>query len=275
MTTSRVHAGNRWLAGITVTLPQAVPLLTVTKSADSATINGGETIGFTITIASTGNGDVTLVHLTDQLFSVLPSAPAWTEITDNASCTIDVSNLLSCSFASIVSGAPAITLHVTAPTTQLDCGQTGNQAFIDFEDFNGRSGSGSSNIASVDIVCPTPAPTDTPTNTPTETPTDTPTNTPTVTNTPPPGATDTPFPTETSIPATEAPTETAAPTETPTSTDTPAATATSETTGGVTDLPNTGGGPESGVGGNELWLLVTLLVVIGVGVGGFHARRSR
>jgi len=131
--------------------------------------------------------------------------------------------------------------------------------------------------ARLDTACtpapptPTPISTDTPTNTPTDTPTETPTatETPTVTETPPPGATDTPLPTETAIPATEAPTETAVPTEPPTST------ATSETTGGVSELPSTGGGPGSGSGRTELWLLVVLLALTGAGITGFRARRSR
>jgi uncharacterized repeat protein (TIGR01451 family) len=396
MTTRRVHAGNRWLAGFTATLllavalvglapvgsvgAQAVPLLTVTKTADSATINAGDPIGFTITIASTGNGDVTLVHLTDQLFNVLPSAPDWTETTGNASCTIDGANLLSCSFASIASGTPAITLHVTAPTTQQDCGQTGNQALIDFEDFNGRFGTGSSNTASVDIICPTPAPTDTPTETATAVPPPPPLLTIskvadnatitagdpigftiTITNTgagaatnvdlldvlsqlnlpsapawtespdnpfclfdpsfdlhcdfgtiasgaPPitvhitapttdqdcggventvrdsnetlqasasvtivcPTATPPPTATETEIPATEVPTGTSAATET-----TVPATATSETTGGVTDLPNTGSSPGSGSGRTEVWLLLALLAVTAAGITGVRVKRSR
>jgi hypothetical protein len=135
--------------------------------------------------------------------------------------------------------------------------------------------------ATLDLAClaapATVTPTDTPTEAPTETPipTDTPTNTPTVTDTPtgtqtpPPGATDTPLPTETAIPATEAPTETAA------ACAPPAATATSETTGGVTDLPNTGSSPGSGSGRTEVWLLVALLAVTGVGITGVRAKRSR
>jgi hypothetical protein len=167
----------------------------------------------------------------------------------NASCTIDVSNLLSCTFDSIPSGASSIALHVTALTTQQDCGQATNQALYDFEDFNGRFSAGSSNTESVEIICPTP------TNTPTDTPTETATVTNTPTSTPTEVSTEVATATDTAIPATEEPTET-----------TVAATATIETTGGVTELPNTGGGSRAGSEQSGFWLVLVLLTAIGVGV---------
>ena len=152
--------------------------------------------------------------------------------------------------------------------------------------------------ASLDMSCqgapatatpaPTDTPTDTPTNTPTDTPTDTPTNTPTSTPTDTPTETPTATATATIVVGqqgtpTQPPTDTAtvAPTETLTSsatatvepTGTPAATATNETTGNVTELPNTGGGPGDDSGGIVLWVIVALLAVVGVGIRGVRARQ--
>jgi uncharacterized repeat protein (TIGR01451 family) len=273
-----VHDGNRWLLSLTAMLllaaalaglvpgrtagAQQVPLLTVTKVADNATITAGDEIGFTITITSTNNGDVTLVHLTDQLFNVLPSAPSWTETTGNASCTIDGSNLLSCDFASIVSSAPPIMLHVTAPTAEQDCGQTSNDALVGFDDFNGRSQSVTSNTASVEIVCPTA--TSTPTDIPTSTPTDTPTSTGTATATQTAPATETPP----IVCCAESPTATvdlgATQTAVAGATETAAAQqgATVTPTSAVSELPETGSGRRIGSDRGYLWLLIVLVAAV-------------
>ena len=156
---------------------------------------------------------------------------------------------------------------------------TGVIASLDFQVVGGS--------ATLDFACagvprtstPTETPTDTPTNTPTNTPTDTPTNTPTVTvtvtasNTPTDTPTDTPTETltvtptvtvtVTALPATAVPTETST------------GTAATEAAGPVSELPNTGGSPGSGAGRSELWLLLALLAVTGVGIRGLRARQRR
>jgi uncharacterized repeat protein (TIGR01451 family) len=289
---------------------QAAPLA-LTKTADNATINAGDEIGFTITIASTGTGNATSVLLTDFL-GFLPSNPTWTETTSNAACSFDVGPIMTCIFGTIVSGAPPITLHLTAPTTLQDCGTVTNTATLQFGEEQSLFDDESVTVAGPSCPTATPTPTNTPTETPTETPTDTPTNTPTDTPTSTPTETPSPTPTGTATAtgtamstetalatSTETPpivccaetatatvdvgatetavtgaTETALPaTEVPTAP--PTSTATSEAAAPVSELPSTGGGPDSGSGRGEIWLLVALLVVTGVGIRGVRARRSR
>jgi hypothetical protein len=209
---------------------QLEQLLTVTKTADNPIITAGEPIGFTITIASTGNGDASGVFLVDGLFPL--SGPVWpettwTETTGNPACIIDLGSL-GCGFDTIPSGAPPIVLHITAPTTQQDCGTVANVVRVwtpePFEGFD-RS-------AYVTINCPTaPLPTDTPT--------------------PPQTATEPPLAT----PIAFVPTSTAA--------------------GPIAELPGTGGGPTSRSDRRDLWLLMTLLALSGLGLGGLRAKRAR
>jgi uncharacterized repeat protein (TIGR01451 family) len=216
------------------TVPPPPPLLTISKVADNANISAGDPIGFTITVTSPDTGDATNVTVHDFLFDVLPSQPgttdtAWTETTGNQFCNMTPSGDFNCQFGNIASGAPPITLHLTAPTTEQDCGTVENGARLE-DDFQITSVS-----ASVTINCPTSTP----------------------------AVTSTAEPTETALPTTEVPTGT------------PAATATSDTTGGVTDLPNTGSSPGSGSGRTGIWLLLALLAVTGIGIGGVRARRAR
>jgi hypothetical protein len=307
---------------------QAAPLA-LTKTADNATINAGDEIGFTITIASTGTGNATSVLLTDFL-GFLPSNPTWTETTSNAACSFDVGPIMTCIFGTIVSGAPPITLHLTAPTTQQDCGTVTNTATLQFGEEQSLFDDETVTVAGPNCPTATPTPTNTPTNTPTDTPTDTPTTTPTDTPTSTPTETPTATPTGTAtatgtIPSTDTPTETPTdtptatltnsptntPTTTPTETPTSSATATGtvndaatltpiaeatetaaaaqtataaaqETTGAavtataaVSGLPNTGGYPGSASGRSDLWLLLALVPLIGLGIRRIRASRSR
>jgi Domain of unknown function DUF11 len=284
------------LAHVQPVSAQATPFLTVTKTADNATINAGDQIGFTITLTDTGIGNLYDVSLTDVL--LIPSNPTWTETTGNPACSIDATPALNCSFGTLAS-VTSVTVHITAPTTELDCGMVGNTASVTFgvhkQEFNDTA------TSAVTILCPTstPTPTDTPTKTPTNTPTDTPTSTATSTPTTTPTATPTNTATATHTPTataaatntstvtpTATDTATATPTTTPTdtptntptvtdsSTDTPAATATSETIGGVNELPNTGSRPGRGSGHTEIWLLLTLVVLAGAGIVAVRTKRS-
>jgi len=208
---------------------QASPL-TLTKTADNATINAGDEIGFDITVANVSGGAFGTVTLSD-FVNFLPSNPTWTEIPDNPDCSIDA-GLLTCIFTGIPTGE-SITVHITAPTTTQDCGTFINSATIQFGEEQALSADAAVTVAGPN--CPTPTntptntPTDTPTNTPTNTPTDTPTNTPTntPTDTPTSTPTETPTDTPTNTP-TDTPTNT--PTETPTATPTGTATATGTAT---------------------------------------------
>jgi hypothetical protein len=211
--------------------------LTLTKTADNATISPGAEIGFAITVANVSGGNSGTVTLSD-FVSFLPSNPTWTETTGNSECSI-AAGLLTCIFTGIASGA-SITVHITAPTTTQDCGTFTNSATIQFGEEQSLTDDATVTVSGAE--CPTPTntptntPTDTPTNTPTNTPTDTPTNTPTntATNTP----TDTPTNTPTNTPTdTATATATNTPTETPTATETLTATATGTSTQPPTETP--------------------------------------
>ena len=119
------------------------PTLTITKTADAATVNAGSQIGFTITINNTGAGPASNVALTDTLPT--GSGIAWSESPDNTSCSI-TSNVLSCTFASIAVGGSA-SVHVVSPTTAASCGTYNNTA-----QYTSASGSGQAS-ASVTVNC--------------------------------------------------------------------------------------------------------------------------
>jgi uncharacterized repeat protein (TIGR01451 family) len=281
-------------------------VLALTKTADNATINAGDEIGFTITIASTGAGNATSVLLTDFL-GFLPSNPTWSETTSNAACNFDVGPIMTCIFGTIVSGAPPITLHLTAPTTLEDCGTVTNTATVQFGEEQSLFDDETVTVAGPSCPTATPTPTNTPTETPTETPTNTPTDTPTSTPTETPTTTPTGTATATGA-ATSTGTASATSTETPpivccaeTATATVAVSATETAVAGATEtaaaaqtattaaatvtateaagpgggLPNTGSGPGSGSSRSSLWLLIALLAVIGAGIRGVRAKRSR
>src|SRR5215207_8610700 len=63
-------------------------VLTLTKTADNATINAGDEIGFDITVANSSGGTSGTVTLSD-FVNFLPSNPTWTEGPDNPDCSID------------------------------------------------------------------------------------------------------------------------------------------------------------------------------------------
>lgn len=209
----------------------AQAVLTLTKTADNATISPGAQMGFTITITNSSGGASGTLTLSDTL-DTLPSNPTWTESPDNPDCNFDAQTLMTCIFGSINSGE-SITVHIIAPTTTQDCGTFANSATLLFG--SEQSLNANATVTVSGPACPTP--TNTPTNTPTETPTNTPTNTPTdtPTNTPTNTPTDTPTSTPTETPTdtpTNTPTDT--PTNTPTETPTPTPTETATATGTAT-----------------------------------------
>jgi hypothetical protein len=144
-------------------------LFALTVIADNPVITAGDAIGFTITLASSGIGeatDVRLVIVVDRDTPALP--PTWTETTNNPACVIGQGwSPIFCRFGTISAGAPPIVLHITAPTTQQDCGviETSVEAYSLIAqpvEFSGVSS------ARVTIICPTatPAPTAPPLATP-------------------------------------------------------------------------------------------------------------
>ena len=118
------------------------PLIVITKTADSAVVNAGDQIGFTVTVTNTGDGSAFGVTVTD----TLPAGFTWTESPDAAGWSI-TGGVLTFGPATLASGA-SVTVHIVATTDAADCGIVPNTAFLTY-----TGGSGSDDD-SVTVNCP-------------------------------------------------------------------------------------------------------------------------
>ncbi len=135
----------------TATITVQCPNLTITKTADNASVNAGSDIGFTVTLTNTGAGSATGVSISDALpggtgvsWSIDSNTPA-------SSCSITgtaPTQTLSCGPATVASGG-SITVHVTSHTTGDSCGTYDNTA--SFTTTNDGTGNAS---ASTTVDCP-------------------------------------------------------------------------------------------------------------------------
>src|SRR5205085_5753206 len=108
----------------TATVTAQHPALSVSKTADAATVNAGAPIGFTITVSN--GGPATAVNVT--LSDTLPTGNGiiWTESPDNPNCTI-TGNTLGCNFGDLAAGQ-SVSVHVSSPTGATACGTYNNTA---------------------------------------------------------------------------------------------------------------------------------------------------
>jgi len=135
----------------TATITVNCPDLTITKTADNASVNAGSDIGFTVTLTNTGAGSATGVSISDALpggtgvdWSIDSNTPA-------SSCSITgtaPTQTLTCGPATVASGG-SITVHVTSHTTSASCGTYDNTA--SFTTTNDGTGNAS---ASTTVDCP-------------------------------------------------------------------------------------------------------------------------
>ena len=98
------------------------PSVTVTKTADAATVNAGDPLGFTVTVANGGPGTAKGVTLSDPL-PAGTTAAGWTIATGPAQCSITGavgSQTLSCTAVDLASGG-SYSVHVTAATSFAAC----------------------------------------------------------------------------------------------------------------------------------------------------------
>ncbi len=112
--------------------PPAGPQLTITKTADAASVSAGSPIGFTITVGAAASGaTVTSASLSDPLpggsgvdWSISPaySGPGTCLVGGSAP-----SQTLSCSFGDMAAGSSA-TVHVSSATTAESAGTYANTA---------------------------------------------------------------------------------------------------------------------------------------------------
>jgi uncharacterized repeat protein (TIGR01451 family) len=137
--TATVNAGNETTAeqndhssaSITVNAPD----VDVTKTADNATVNAGDTAGFTVTITNEGKATATGVTLSDPLPAGAGNDIVWT-LNSNASgdfvltgTTAGSQTLILVSGLSLAPGQ-TITAHITATTTGNDTGSFTNTATV-------------------------------------------------------------------------------------------------------------------------------------------------
>ena len=134
------------------------PSLQVSKTADNATVSGGDQIGYTIRVMnSAGAAAATDVTIKD----ILPtnSGLDWSLDTSTApsGCSI-AGGTLSCSLGTLAAGASA-SVHVISPTDQTTCGGTvSNSATVAASD---SATVAPSSTALISVNCPTLALTNT------------------------------------------------------------------------------------------------------------------
>jgi uncharacterized repeat protein (TIGR01451 family) len=125
------------------------PSLSLSKTADAATVTAGNNIGFTLNLASNGPGTATSVVLTD----ALPTGAGitWSISPGVAGCAI-ASNTLTCTFGNLAAGASR-SVHLSSPTTVQSCATYANTAKASATNHGEVSAS-----ASVVVTCPPPPP---------------------------------------------------------------------------------------------------------------------
>jgi uncharacterized repeat protein (TIGR01451 family) len=122
--TASVTTGNDGSGSSQASIVVNCPDLEVVKSGNGP-LNAGDTATFTIILTNHGPGAAHDVTLSDQL-----PAGSWTlGGTDAADCSIDGSNLLTCDFGDVASGASR-TITVSTTTDADDCGTIHNEVTV-------------------------------------------------------------------------------------------------------------------------------------------------
>src|SRR6185503_15290785 len=98
------NTNNSATASVTVQCPD----IKVEKTADAATVNAGDQIGFTVTLSNIGTGNATGVTFTD----ALPAGLTWTESPDSTNFSISGNNLVFTP-TTVLAGAN-LSVHVVA-----------------------------------------------------------------------------------------------------------------------------------------------------------------
>ena len=132
----------------------------VTKTADAPLVEGGDTIGFLITVGNNGPGTANGVTLTDTLPT--NGGLAWSiDLIDGQApgseppCSI-TDGVLTCDFGSLESGA-SHTVHITSPTdSTTSCGAVNNTVTVDAlnEPNTAEFTANDQASASLTVICP-------------------------------------------------------------------------------------------------------------------------
>ena len=131
--------GNRDNQIMSNAIAPLLPSLEIMKTADAATVNAGENIGFTITVTNHGPGTAKNATLDDPLPA--GSGVNW-EISPayagQGSCSITgnpPTETLTCAFGDMAADAVA-SVHVQSATTAASCGEYPNTATADADNFD-------------------------------------------------------------------------------------------------------------------------------------------
>jgi uncharacterized repeat protein (TIGR01451 family) len=134
------------------TIVVVAPNLTITKTADAATVSAGSSIGFTVTVGNAGPGTARSVTLDDPL----PAGngitwiikPAYSGVGTCAVTGTAPTQSLQCSFGDLGAGA-STTVHVTSTTAFASCAQYTNIATA-----STTNGTSVNATASTTVQCP-------------------------------------------------------------------------------------------------------------------------
>jgi uncharacterized repeat protein (TIGR01451 family) len=131
--------------------------LTVTKTADAATVDAGSDIGFAIVVKNTGTGVAANATLADPL----PGGPSGSGVSwsiqsqpSGNPCSITGSvgsQSLACTFGNVNPGVTLDTIHLTSPTSFASCGTYANTASVAADNNPSTSAGGT---ASTVVQCP-------------------------------------------------------------------------------------------------------------------------
>ncbi len=113
-------------------------------SDNGGTVNAGGTATFTIVVRNDGTGTAKGVAVSDQLPDV---SGTWS--VDNANCSIDSSDLLTCSLGDLGAGA-SVTIHVSTTVSTADCGTLSNP----LASVRTTNDGSSQDSGSIQVTCP-------------------------------------------------------------------------------------------------------------------------
>jgi uncharacterized repeat protein (TIGR01451 family) len=109
----------------------AAPVLTLTKTADKASVSDGDPIGYTILLNNTGNADATNVVITDPLTAGL----TWSfDSATHSGCSIANAGspavpTLTCNVGTLAAGS-SFSVHVSATSSPANCPGVSNTATV-------------------------------------------------------------------------------------------------------------------------------------------------
>jgi uncharacterized repeat protein (TIGR01451 family) len=122
------------------------PGLSISKTADEATVSAGDPAGFTMVVTNMGAGKAYDVTLSDPL----PANVAWS--TTNSACVIKA-NVLTCSWDSLNAGA-SVSVKVSGETTAAACGTLNNTVTVAATNEPSANLGNNQSSASITVVCP-------------------------------------------------------------------------------------------------------------------------